>query len=166
MHRARHSVRHPVFGPLLIACALASARASANPYAVAEIPRMIPVRDARRLIGADIRMTDDLLRVAATADGRKQVAKKTGIRAARVEQLTRYADLLRLQNIGPEFVMLLEAVGLKSIPDLARQSAPPLTKRIETLNRARHIANPPPTESQVLDWITQAGKLPAVLTPG
>jgi hypothetical protein len=149
-----------------LACTLASGGAAANVYAVSEVPRMIPARDARRLIDANIRATDDLLRVAATVDGRKQIAKKTGLRAARVDQLARYADFLRLQNIGPEFVMLLEAVGIKSIPDLARQSAPPLTKKISARNREHPIANPAPSEAQVLDWITQAGKLPAVLTPG
>jgi uncharacterized protein DUF4332 len=145
---------------------LAPAAALANPYAIAEIPRMIPARDARRLIDANIRATDDLLREAATADGRKQVAKKTGLRAARVEQLARYADLLRLQNIGPEWVMLLEAARVKSIADLAQQSAAALAKKMAALNRTRHIANPAPTEAQVLDWITQAGQLPPVLTPG
>jgi hypothetical protein len=166
-----HARRFPPVTPIsslliFLACTLAAGDAAANVYAVSEVPRMIPARDARRLIAADIRATDDLLRVSATADGRKQIAKKTGLRAARVDQLARYADFLRLQNIGPEFVMLLDAVGLKSIPDLARQSAPKLAKKIAAANRRRHIANPAPTEAQVLDWITQAGQLPPVLTPG
>lgn len=139
--------------------------AAANAYNVGEIPQMIPQREAMKLLGAHLYMTDDLLRAAASAGARKQLARTLGLRAARLEQLVRYADLLRLQNIGPEWVMLLEATGLKSIPELARQSPPELTRKAETVNRARRIANPGPTEVQVRDWITQAAKLPPILSP-
>ena len=61
--------------------------------------------------------------------------------------------------------MLLEAAGVKSIPDLATLSPPALTKKMATVNRARHIARPAPDEAQVRDWVTQASKLPAALTP-
>ncbi len=149
-----------------LACLLAAAPAFANHYAVSEVPRMIPARDARKLIDAGIRVTDDLLRQAATADARKQLAKKTGLRGARIDQLVRYADFLRLQNIGPEWVMLLDVAGVKSVPDLAGRSAPELTRKIEAANRTRHLADPAPRQELVLDWISQAAKLPAVISPG
>ena len=142
-----------------------SSRAAANAYNVGEIPQMIPEREAMKLLGARLYMTDDLLREAASAGARKRLARKLGLRAARLEQLVRYADLLRLQNIGPEWVMLLEAAGLKSIPDLARQSPPELTRKAAAVNRARRIADPGPTEAQMRDWISQAAKLPPVLNP-
>jgi len=150
---------------LAILLCLVPSRARANAYAVGEIPRMIPEREALKLHAAHIFVTDDLLHRAASPGARKQLARKAGLRAARVDQLCRYADFLRLQNIGPEWVMLLEAAGLRSIPDLARQSAPELTRKIEAINRARRIADPGPTEAQLVDWITQAAKLPPILSP-
>jgi hypothetical protein len=143
----------------------AAAPVSANPYNVSEIPRLIAAADARKLHEAGVHTTDELLRRAATVDQRKQLAKQAGLRGARVDQLARWADLLRLQDIGPEWVMLLEAAGVKSVPDLATRDAAELTRKGAALNRVRHIANPAPTEAQVRGWIAQAGKLPAALTP-
>ena len=70
---------------------------------------------------------------------------------------------MRLSDIGPEFVILLDAAGIKSVPDLAATDPPALTKKMAALNKTRHIANPAPNETQVRSWVTQAGKLPAVL---
>jgi Domain of unknown function (DUF4332) len=139
--------------------------AAANPYNVSEVPKLIAAREAGKLHDAGIHMTDDLLRQATTPAARKQLARKTGLRGARLDQLARCADFLRLENIGPEFAMLLEAAGIKSIPDLARQSPPTLARKAETVNRTRHLAHPAPTQAQVRDWVTQAGKLPALLNP-
>jgi hypothetical protein len=151
--------------PLLALAALliAPALARANPYNVSEVPKLIKEREARKLHGAGIHSTDDLLHHAVDPAQRKQLAKQTGLGAARVEQLARCSDLLRLSDIGPEFVLLLDAAGVKSVPDLAAMASPALTKKISALNKARHIANPAPNEAQVRNWVTQATKLPAVL---
>jgi predicted RecB family nuclease len=147
-----------------LALLLAPVRASANPYNVSEVPKMIKEREARKLHDAGIHSTDELLRRAPGPEQRRQLAKQTGIGGARIDQLARCADLLRLQNIGPEFVMLLEAAGVKSIPNLATLSPPALTKKMAALNRTRHIANPAPDEAQTRDWVSQAAKLPAALS--
>jgi hypothetical protein len=151
---------------LSLAWSLLPGDALANPYNVGEVPKLISAREAPKLAGLGIHMTDQLLGRATTAADRRRLAKSTGLRAARVEQLARYADLLRLQNIGPEFVILLEATGVRSVPDLATRDAPALTKKAAALNRTRRIANPAPTEAQVADWISQSINLPAVLVPG
>ncbi len=147
----------------LAALLFAPARAGANPYNVSEVPKLIKAPEARKLHDAGIHNTDDFLHHAVDAGQRKQLAKETGLGAARVDQLARCADLLRLYDIGPEFVILLEAAGVKSVPDLATMQPPALTKKIAAVNRSRHIANPAPTEAQVRGWVTQAGKLPPVL---
>ena len=148
---------------LPLALSLAGATARANPYYVGEVPKLISARDAGKLRALGINMTDDLLRRATTAQDRKALAKSSGLRAARVEQLARCADLLRLENIGPEWVILLEATGVRSIPDLATRDPAVLAKKAATLNRTRRIANPAPTEPQMRDWITQSRKMPPVL---
>ena len=138
--------------------------AFANPYNVSEVPKLIKEREARKLHGAGIHSTDDLLQRAVGPAQRKQLAKETGPRRrARLDQLARCADLLRLSDIGPEFVILLDAAGIKSVPDLAAMDPPALTKKMATLNKTRHIANPAPSEAQVRSWVSQASKLPAVL---
>jgi predicted RecB family nuclease len=147
----------------LAAVLLVPARAGANPYNVSEVPKLIKEREARKLHGAGIHSTDDLLHHAVDAGQRKQLAKQTGLGGARLEQLARCADLLRLSDIGPEFVMLLEASGIKSVPDLATAAPPALTRKVAAVNKSRHIANPAPTEAQVRGWVAQAGKLPPVL---
>jgi predicted flap endonuclease-1-like 5' DNA nuclease len=141
----------------------APALARANPYNVSEVPKLIKEREARKLHGAGIHSTDDLLQHAVDPAQRKQLAKETGLGAARVDQLARCSDLLRLSDIGPEFVMLLEAAGVKSVPDLAAMDPPALTKKMSAVNKTRHLANPAPNEGQVRNWVNQAGKLPAVL---
>jgi hypothetical protein len=150
---------------VVLSSTLAGGAAYANQYNVAEVPKLISARDAGKLRAVGITMTDDILHHAATAIDRKTLAKRSGLRAARVEQLARYADLLRLENIGPEWVILLEASGIRSIPDLATRDPAALTKKVAAVNRTRRIANPAPTEAQVGDWVTQAGKLAAVLIP-
>ena len=148
---------------LAFAALTAPARARANPYNVSEVPKLIKEREARKLHGAGVHSTDDLLRHAVDPAQRKQLAKETGLGAARVDQLARWSDLLRLSDIGPEFVMLLEAAGVRSVPELATMDPPALTKKMSAVNKTRHIANPAPNEVQVRNWVNQAGKLPAVL---
>ncbi len=147
----------------LAALLIAPAQAGANPYNVSEVPKLIKEREARKLHGAGVHSTDDLLQHAVDPAQRKQLAKQTGLGAARVAELARCSDLLRLSDIGPEFVMLLDAAGVKSVPDLAAMDPPALAKKMSRLNKARHIANPAPSEAQVKNWVRQAGQLPAVL---
>jgi len=150
----------------LAACLTAPGLARANPYNVSEVPKLIKEREARKLHSAGIHSTDDLLQHAVDPAQRKQLAKQTGLGAGRVAELARCSDLLRLSDIGPEFVMLLDAAGVKSVPDLAAKDPPALAKKMSTVNKARHIANPAPSEAQVKNWVSQAGKLPAVLVKG
>jgi uncharacterized protein DUF4332 len=146
-----------------LAALLLASPAAANPYNVSEVPKLIKDREARKLHASGIHSTDDLLHRAVGPADRKQLAKETGLPGARVEQLARCADLLRLSDIGPEFVILLEAAGTKSVPDLAAMDPPALTKKMAALNKSRHIASPAPSEAQVRGWVSQASQLPAVL---
>jgi hypothetical protein len=146
-----------------LAALLLAPAAFANPYNVSEVPKLIKEREARKLHGAGIHSTDELLHRAVGPAERKQLAKETGLSGARLDQLARWADLLRLSDIGPEFVILLEAAGIKSVPDLAAMDPPALTRKMATLNKSRHIAKPAPGEALVRNWVGQAGKLPPVL---
>ena len=60
-------------------------------------------------------------------------------------------------------VLLLEAAGVRSTVELAKQDAPALMAAMNNANKTAKITEKPPTEPQVADWIGQAKKLPQVL---
>src|SRR3954468_1870678 len=108
-------------------------------YNVSEVPRLVAARDAARLHANGVHSTEDVLQKGARADGRRALAKTTGVRLATVETLARRADLLRLSDIGPEHVLLLEAAGVKSVPDLATRDAAALGATLGAAGKAKHL---------------------------
>ncbi|HEX4407010.1 MAG TPA: DUF4332 domain-containing protein, partial [Polyangia bacterium] len=87
----------------------------------------------------------------------------SGLKPAVVLDLVRRCDLLRLKGVGSEMVLLLEAAGIKTTAELAKQTPPSLMESINKVNQAKKISEKPPTEPQVGDWIGQAQKLPQIL---
>jgi hypothetical protein len=91
------------------------------------------------------------------------LAKASGLGATDLLALARRCDLLRLKGVGSEMVLLLEAAGVKTTADLAKQQPAGLMTAITTANKTAKITEKPPTEPQLADWIDQAKKLPQVL---
>ena len=60
-------------------------------------------------------------------------------------------------------VLLLEAAGVKSTADLAKQDPAKLMTAVDGANKTAKITEKPPTEPQLADWIDQAKKLPQVV---
>jgi hypothetical protein len=131
-------------------------------YAVSEVPKLVDPGDALKLRKAGVASTDDILRLGATAQGRKDLAQRAHLKPSTIDRLARRADLLRLADVGPEHVLLFEAVGVKSIPDLAGRDPAALTAAAEAKNRTRKIVDLMPTAAQMRAWVAQAKKLPAV----
>jgi predicted flap endonuclease-1-like 5' DNA nuclease len=132
-------------------------------YAVTEVPQLVAPRDAARLQKAGLHSTEDVLRQGATAGGRKELARRTHIKPSTIERLARRADLLRLADVGPEHVLLLEAVGVKSMSDLAARDPTAVTAAAAAANRARKIVDLMPGQAQFRAWITQAKSLPPII---
>ena len=146
-----------------LALHLLAGTASASHYAVGEVPTLIRAADAAKLTKAGVMTTEDLLRKAAKPKDRKALAKTAGLSGGALMDLARRCDLLRIKGVGPEMVLLLEASGIKTVADLAKQEAPALTASADKANKAKKITEKPPTEPQFQDWIDQAKQLPAVI---
>jgi predicted flap endonuclease-1-like 5' DNA nuclease len=142
---------------------LAAGAARASHYAVADVPRIVPAADVDKLHKAGIETTEQLLDKAAKTKDRKALAKASGLKPAALLDLARRCDLLRIKGVGSEMVLLLEAAGVKTSADLAKQQAPGLMESVTNANKTAKITEKPPTEPQLADWIAQAQKLPQVL---
>ena len=147
----------------LLVSALVPGRGRASHYAVSDVPRLVAAGDVDKLHKAGVETTEQLLDKAAKAKDRKALAKASGLKPTALLDLARRCDLLRLKGVGSEMVLLLEAAGVKTTADLAKQQAPGLMGSITNANQAKKITEKPPTEPQVGDWIAQAQKLPQVL---
>jgi predicted flap endonuclease-1-like 5' DNA nuclease len=152
------------FGAVLaLALTLTAGLAQASHYAVADVPRLVPSAEVDKLHKAGVETTEQLLDKAAKAKDRKALAKASGIKPATLLDLAKRADLLRIKGVGSEMVLLLEAAGVKTTADLAKAQPAALMGSVTTANQAKKITEKPPTEPQLVDWISQAQKLPQVL---
>jgi len=148
---------------LVVASVLVGPSALASHYAVGDVPTIVKEADAEKLHKAGINTTEDLLAKAAKAKDRKALSKASGLPAATVLDLARRCDLLRVRGVGPEMVLLLEALGVKTVNDLGKKDAAKLAAETIKVNQEKHLTEKPPTEPQFKDWIDQAKALPVVL---
>ena len=142
---------------------LLAGAAHASHYAIADVPRLLTGPQIDKLHKASVNTTEELLDKAAKGKDRKALAKTTGISATELLALARRCDVLRIKGVGSEMVLLLEAAGVRSTVELAKQDAPALMAAMSNANKTAKITEKPPTEPQVADWIDQAKKLPQVL---
>ena len=146
---------------LMVTLFVGAARASH--YALADVPRLVTPGQVEKLKKADVNTTEELLAKAAKAKDRKALAKASGLSAADLLALAKRCDLLRIKGVGSEMVLLLEAAGVKSTADLAKQDPAKLMTAVDGANKAAKITEKPPTEPQLADWIDQAKKLPVMV---
>jgi predicted flap endonuclease-1-like 5' DNA nuclease len=149
--------------PLLALGLLVAAPALASHYALTEVSRLVSAADAEKLHKVGVDTTEQVLDKAGKSKDRKALAKESGVSVPALTTLAKHCDLLRIKGVGPEMVMLLEAAGVKSTPDLAKRDAAGLVAAVESANKAKKISEKLPTEPQLADWIDQAKKLPPVI---
>ncbi len=119
---------------------------------------------AAKLKEAGIGSTEALLAKCATAKGRKEIAEKTGIGDSLLLQWVNHLDLFRIKGVGPEYSDLLEAAGVDSAPELAQRKPENLFQKIVEVNQAKKLVRKLPVQSQIVDWVEQAKKLPKIIT--
>jgi len=135
----------------------------ASHYALGDVPRLVTPGQVEKLKKANVNTTEELLNKAAKAKDRKALAKASGLSAADLLALAKRCDLLRIKGVGTEMVLLLEAAGIKSTADLAKQEPAKLMTAVDGANKTAKITEKPPTEPQLADWIDQAKKLPPMV---
>lgn len=124
----------------------------------------IGTANANKLNEAGLQTTDDLLREAGSASGRRNLASRTGIDESKLLEWVNRADLMRVKGVGSEYSDLLEASGVDTIKELATRNAANLYDKLVEVNDAKKLVRRPPTHGDVQNWIEEAGTMPPMVT--
>ena len=111
---------------------------------------------AEKLAAAKIRTTDDLLSQCADPQGRKKVAKVTGLGESHILKWANMADIMRISGVGSQFSELLEASGVDTVKELATRNVENLAARMKEVNEAKKLAKSTPSVAQVEKWVAEA----------
>jgi predicted flap endonuclease-1-like 5' DNA nuclease len=118
---------------------------------------------AKKLAEAGVKTTDGLLMYGATAKGREELAKKTGIDAKLILEWVNLADLYRIKGVGQEYSDLLEEAGVDTVFELAKRVPENLHVKMLEVNGVKKLVRRPPPIKFVKDWVEQAKKLNRVV---
>ena len=119
---------------------------------------------AKKLAKVDLKTVEGLLKAGASPKGRKEIAEKSGIDVTLILEWVNRADLYRIKGVGKQYSDLLEKAGVDTVVELSKRVAANLYKKMEEVNMAKNLVNGMPGEKRVEDWITQAKKLPRIVT--
>ena len=114
----------------------------------------------KKLNSIGIKTTEDLLENGGTKQGRKELAKKTGISETIILEWVNMADLFRIRGIGEEYSYLLREAGVSTVVELSRRNPENLYKTMLGVNEAKKSVRRAPTLNQAIAWIEQAKILP------
>ena len=116
-----------------------------------------------RLEQVGIDTVEKLLELGSTLPGRQELSQSTGLSARRILNWVNRADLARIKGIGEEYADLLEAAGVRNVPNLAERDADQLHRRLKEVNTSKRLVRRVPAVSRVSNWVVQAQGLPAVV---
>lgn len=119
---------------------------------------------AEKLGRAGIHTTDTLLKEGSSPQGRKMISESTGISHDLVLRWVNMADLYRIKGIGSQYSELLEAAGVDTVVELSKRDAEHLNQKMAEVNQARNLVNGLPGLKRVSRWVTEAKRLPRVVT--
>jgi len=133
------------------------------------MPRLADIKGlgeshAQKLRAAGVTSPQALLSEAATPQGRKEIAEKTGVSEKAVLEWVNRVDLLRIRGIGQEYADLLELAGVDTVPELAQRNPENLYEKLVAVNRDKQLVRRLPVLAQVKDWVAQAKRLPRVVS--
>lgn len=119
---------------------------------------------ATKLKMLGISTTAALLERGRKPQGRKEIAKKSGITETLILEWVNLADLFRIKGVGEEYSDLLEEAGVDTVVELAQRNSTNLYEKVVEVNRQKKLVRKLPTQEQVDDWVKQAKKLPRVVS--
>jgi predicted flap endonuclease-1-like 5' DNA nuclease len=114
-----------------------------------------------KLRAAGVKDTDSLLERGCTRDGRKSLAEASGLSESQILKFVNMSDLFRIKGVGGEYAELLECAGVDTVKELGTRNAANLAQKLVEVNDEKKLTRRTPTPSQVEDWVSQAGELPA-----
>lgn len=118
----------------------------------------------KKLSAAGIGTTEELLKRGATPASRKEIEEATGIGHNLILKWVYLADLIRINGVGEEYSELLQAVGVNTVSDLAKQNADKLSDKIIEINNKKNLVRQIPAHPMVKDWINKAKNLPIIVS--
>jgi predicted flap endonuclease-1-like 5' DNA nuclease len=119
---------------------------------------------AKKLISDGIKTVEALLKMGATPKGREEISKATGISHKEILEWVNRADLYRIKGVGSEYSDLLENAGVDTVVELSKRDPKNLTKTMAEVNSKHKVVRRLPTEKEVSGWVSQAKKLPRVVS--
>ena len=125
------------------------------PYPVEEVEGIGPTYGGRlRAIG--IETTEDLLEKCCEARQQIEVSSHVKVEPFVVGKWVSMCDLMRIPGIRGQFAELVEAAGIASVGELARQQGVSLAMLLERVNAEEHRTPTVPDTSAVNGWIENA----------
>lgn len=121
-----------------------------------------PTRETA-LMAIGINSKKELLEKGATPAGRTEIAEKAQLSEKLVTGWVSSIDLSRVKGVGSQYGELLQAAGVASVGDLARQDASNLVEKMRLIDEKRNLVRVLPGINQVENWIQQAKQLPEVV---
>ena len=124
----------------------------------------LDVEEIRSLKGIGIRTTERLLEEAKSPKGRAVIAAKTAISEKRLLTFANACDHLRINGMGPGYVVLLREVGVDTVRELRYRKPENLVSAMAEANRKKKLVRLLPSEKLVVRWIDHAKKLALKIT--
>ena len=118
----------------------------------------------KKLVAYGIKTVEALLKHGASSSGRSKIADGTGISSSLVLEWVNHADLWRIKGVSEEYSDLLEEAGVDTVVELAQRNSANLYTKMKEVNMSKKLVRRLPSAKQVLDWVSQAKKLPRVVT--
>lgn len=137
---------------------------TATTYAIEDIEG-IGLAFGKRLRDMGIETTQDLVDRGRRAEDRKPIAGRISVDDEAITQWTRMADLMRVAGVRIQFSELLEASGVPSVQDLAREDPEKLAARMAEVNARDARTRTVPSAGTVARWIEHAKTLPSLIEP-
>lgn len=137
---------------------------SETSYAIEDIEGIGPAF-GKRLREMEIETTQDLVDRGRNAADRKSIAERISVDEEAVTQWTRMADLMRVAGVRVQFSELLEASGVPSVQDLARQDPEKLAATMAEVNARDARTRTVPSARTVARWVEHAKTLPSLIEP-
>jgi predicted flap endonuclease-1-like 5' DNA nuclease len=119
--------------------------------------------NSRLLKQVGIHSVQALLDRGASIQGRRDLAKNTGISESQLLRWLNNADLFRIRGIGEEYAELLELAGIDTVSELTQRQPVELHRGLIGANDKRQLVKQLPSLNQVKNWIEQAKQLPPVI---
>jgi len=117
-----------------------------------------------KLVSNGVKTVEALLKQGASPSGRKAIADATGISSGLILEWVNHADLWRIKGVSEEYSDLLEESGVDTVVELAQRNAENLYMKIKEVNMEKKLVRRLPSARQVADWVSQAKRLPRVIT--